>query len=94
MLIKRSRLVKFCVIIVSLISDLTDFPCLQLFVFFKTCFSLEKCRIYPHYGRSNIFFGLFMQAGVTNGGWGWGAAFIDVDNNGFLDIIMTSGNYV
>jgi len=31
------------------------------------------------------------QVGVTNGGWGWGAAFVDFDNNGLLDIIMTSG---
>lgn len=38
-----------------------------------------------------LFVCLFIQAGVTNGGWGWGAAFVDFDNNGFLDIIMTSG---
>ena len=29
---------------------------------------------------------------MVNGGWGWGAAFVDFDNNGFLDFIMTSGN--
>jgi len=34
---------------------------------------------------------LFIQAGVANGGMGWGAAFIDFDNDGFLDFISTSG---
>ena len=29
---------------------------------------------------------------MVNGGWGWGAAFVDFDNNGFLDLVMTSGN--
>lgn len=31
------------------------------------------------------------RVGVANGGWGWGASFIDFDNDGFLDFIETSG---
>ncbi|XP_073248167.1 uncharacterized protein [Porites lutea] len=32
------------------------------------------------------------QAGVENGGMAWGAAFMDFNNDGFLDFISTSGN--
>lgn len=30
-------------------------------------------------------------AGVNNGGWGWGTAALDFDNDGWLDIVMTNG---
>ena len=35
----------------------------------------------------------FYQAGVENGGMAWGAAFVDFNNDGFLDFISTSGKY-
>ena len=31
------------------------------------------------------------QAGVQDGGWGWGAAFLDFNNDGYQDIVMTNG---
>jgi enediyne biosynthesis protein E4 len=31
------------------------------------------------------------QAGVRDGGWGWGAEFFDYDNDGALDLVMTNG---
>lgn len=31
------------------------------------------------------------QSGVTNGEWGWGAAFCDFDHDGDLDLIQTNG---
>jgi len=30
-------------------------------------------------------------AGVRDGAWGWGAAFLDYDNDGNLDLVMTNG---
>ena len=32
-----------------------------------------------------------LQVGVSNGGWGWGSAFFDFNNDGFLDIVLTNG---
>jgi hypothetical protein len=30
---------------------------------------------------------------VERGGWGWGGQFVDVDNDGYLDIFSLSGYY-
>ena len=30
---------------------------------------------------------------VERGGWGWGGQFVDVDNDGYLDIYSLSGYY-
>ena len=32
-----------------------------------------------------------IEAGVDKGGWGWGVTFMDMDNNGLLDIAATNG---
>jgi len=32
------------------------------------------------------------QLGVDDGGWGWGATFIDIDNDGWLDLAETNGH--
>jgi enediyne biosynthesis protein E4 len=37
------------------------------------------------------FFDATGNTGVTNGDWGWGAAFFDFDNDGDLDLGMTNG---
>ncbi|CAB4044079.1 Hypothetical predicted protein, partial [Paramuricea clavata] len=29
--------------------------------------------------------------GVADGGWGWGGAFLDFNNDGYQDIVMTNG---
>jgi hypothetical protein len=31
---------------------------------------------------------------VANGGWGWGAALFDFNNDGYQDIVMTNGKQV
>ncbi|MER3454778.1 MAG: hypothetical protein C4318_06415 [Acidimicrobiia bacterium] len=33
------------------------------------------------------------KAGVRNGRWGWGASFLDYDDDGFLDIVQTAGQF-
>ena len=32
-----------------------------------------------------------MPLGVLDGGWGWGASFLDGNNDGTLDVAMTGG---
>jgi hypothetical protein len=33
------------------------------------------------------------DAGVRNGRWGWGASFLDYDNDGLLDLVQTAGQF-
>ncbi len=47
-------------------------------------------RLYRSLGQHR-FADATSSAGVRNGGWGWGAAFVDAANAGRLDLLMTSG---
>ncbi len=47
-------------------------------------------RLYHNLGGRQ-FADVTSRAGVRRGGWGWGAAFVDVANSGRLDIVQTSG---
>jgi hypothetical protein len=40
---------------------------------------------------TGIFEDVTSDAGVADGGWGWGACFLDLDNDGNLDIYHTNG---
>lgn len=40
---------------------------------------------------SNTFDEVSVQAGVNDGGWGWGTVAVDLDNNGFVDIVEVNG---
>jgi hypothetical protein len=37
------------------------------------------------------FVNIFVDVGVQNGGWGWGAKFVDIDNDGDVDLLATNG---
>ena len=46
-------------------------------------------RLYRN--ENGVFEDVTDAAGVASGGWGWGACFIDIDNDGDLDIYHTNG---
>ncbi len=50
----------------------------------------EGNRLYVNSG-SDSFLALPESAGVEDGGWGWGAASVDVDHDGWQDLVMTNG---
>ena len=55
------------------------------------CFSaVTGNRLYLNNG-DRTFIDVTDAAGVRNGQWGWGATFIDYDNDGDLDLVMTNG---
>ncbi len=45
----------------------------------------------PGPGGLVTFTDISLEAGAYNGGWGWGAKFLDADNDGHLDIISGNG---
>ncbi len=47
-------------------------------------------RFYQNEGDS-LFSDQTDARGVRDGGWGWGASFLDYDNDGDLDLVMTNG---
>jgi hypothetical protein len=47
-------------------------------------------KLYKNLGN-RTFAEVSAPAGVDDGSWGWGAAFVDYDNDGRLDIIHTNG---
>lgn len=47
-------------------------------------------RLYRNLGN-RTFAEVSVPAGVRDGGWGWGAAFVDYDNDGKPDLIHTNG---
>lgn len=47
-------------------------------------------RLYENRGNG-LFEDVSEAAGVRNGGWGWGASFADLNNDGYLDIVHTNG---
>ncbi len=46
-------------------------------------------RLYRN--QNGVFEDATAEAGVASGGWGWGACFVDLDNDGDLDIYHTNG---
>ena len=56
-----------------------------------------KNAVLSHFGNrlyenhQGVFSDVTDEAGVENGGWGWGACFIDFENDGDLDIYHTNG---
>ena len=62
----------------------------------QTC-EIEGCnwgysgnRLYRNEG-GRVFSDATDEAGVRDGSWGWGAGFLDYDNDGDLDLAMTNG---
>jgi len=52
--------------------------------------AIDSNRLYTNNG-DRTFTDFSGALGVEEGDWGWGAAFIDIENDGDLDIMMTNG---
>ena len=53
-------------------------------------YAISGNRLYRNDGDRH-FTDVTDVAGVRDGGWGWGAAFLDATNRGRMDLVMTSG---
>ncbi|MGZ4675612.1 MAG: CRTAC1 family protein [Acidimicrobiia bacterium] len=53
-------------------------------------YGISGNRLYHNEGGRR-FRDVTSRAGVRDGGWGWGAAFVDASNRGRPDLVMTSG---
>ena len=51
---------------------------------------LDGNRLYRNTG-ARFFDSVASEAGVSDGGWAWGTAFFDMDNDGDLDLVVTNG---
>lgn len=54
------------------------------------CDTLTGNRLYRNDG-DRTFSDMTSAGGVRDGWWGWGAAFLDIENDGDLDLTMTNG---
>lgn len=52
--------------------------------------SIEDNRLYRNLGDRS-FHDVADEVGVINGDWGWGTSFLDFDNDGDSDLVMTNG---
>ena len=66
---------------VSSILTITEEPPLQI--------STIGNRLYRN--DAGLFVDVTDEAGVADGGWGWGSCFMDFENDGDLDIYHTNG---
>jgi hypothetical protein len=53
--------------------------------------TLHGNRLYRNDGGAALFTDDTAQLGVADGSWGWGACFLDIDDDGDLDIYHTNG---
>lgn len=53
-------------------------------------YGISGNRLYRNVGHRR-FADVTTRAGVRDGGWGWGAAFLDATNAGRADLVMTNG---
>ena len=43
-------------------------------------------------GPDGRFTDVSVEAGVTMGRWAWASLFVDIDNDGFEDLVIANGN--
>jgi hypothetical protein len=64
-----------------------DYDCDGWFDIFKTNFADDTCNLY-HNNGDGTFSDVTEKAGVGGSGWSTSAAWIDLDNDGLLDLVV------